>query len=162
MAGGASLAVALLAWAAWAAGFCASVAAVHRVLDKQRALILAAVMMAAAVAAVVHAAPPLYAAVPLLVLAAGIAARPPHPRKLRAVGVAFLVAALAGGTVYGFAQEATWSSSRRASSQAESSVGHAGSPLLGASPSADGTMRAAIASAFAASHAAACASSWRS
>ena len=162
VAGGASPTVALLAWAGWAAGFCASVAAVHRVLDKQRALVLAGAMLAAAGGAIVYGMTPLVAAVPLLGLAAVVSARPPHPRKLRAIGVAFLVAALAGGVAQGFAQEASWSSSRRASSHAESSVGHVGSPFFSASPSADGTIRAASASVFAGSHAAACASSWRS
>lgn len=101
VAGGASTTCALLAWAAWATGFCASVAAVHRVLDKQRALVLPVLMLGAAGAAIALTAPPLYSAVPLLVLGAAVAARPPHPRRLRAIGVAFLIAALVGGTTSG-------------------------------------------------------------
>lgn len=96
VAGGASNTVALVAWAAWAVGFGASVAAVHRVLEKASMLTLAAALFVGACAAVGVGVTSLLPAVPMLVLAAVVSARPPHPRRLRAVGVAFLVASLAG------------------------------------------------------------------
>jgi hypothetical protein len=89
-------------WAAWSAGYLASVVAVHRVIARHRRahtrldLGLPVALSAACAAAVTLATSwPLAAvAVPLLVISLALVARPPPARKLRAVGLLLVAASL--------------------------------------------------------------------
>jgi hypothetical protein len=101
VAGGASLAAAFATWAAWTIGFGCSVIAVHRVLARHRreprvldrmvAVALAGVAVIAALVAV--------AAVPLCAIATVLVLRPPPATRLRAIGVALVIASLASGVL---------------------------------------------------------------
>ncbi len=103
VAGGASLDTALALWAAWAIGFACTVVAVHRVLARHRApaswldgavaAALAATTLVGTIAG--HA----LAILPLGAIATALVLRPPPATKLRAIGVALVVAALASGAL---------------------------------------------------------------
>lgn len=90
-------------WVAWSLGYAASVIAVHRVIARHRgaatrldlglALILGTLGLG--LVALGQEAPHLVVALPLVTLATAIVLRPPRARRLRAVGVALVVASLA-------------------------------------------------------------------
>ncbi len=93
---GVSFQHAIVAWAAWSLGFAAVTCAVRAVASRDAArpvaarLIPIAALAAAAVALAVLAPSPGVAALPLVLVAAVIAARPPDPRRLPQVGWALM------------------------------------------------------------------------
>lgn len=104
VASGASLVVALELWLAWALGFGASVIAVHRVIARHKRsataidTVLALALIALPLAAVTGWTP-LVLSAPLVALSAAIVIAPPRASRLRAIGVAIVVAAIASGTM---------------------------------------------------------------
>lgn len=99
--------LAVAVWAAWAVGYACSVVAVHRVLARHKR---AASWLDAAVAsglAIVTVASCLLAGVipaagvaaPLAVISFGVAVHPPRATRLRAVGVALVIASLVSATI---------------------------------------------------------------
>lgn len=108
VADGAPIEAALLAWAAWAAGYGCTVIAVHRVIARNKAAasahdVVAAIAVATvAIAGIVGIATrvPLAAvATPLAAMSAVLVVRPPPARRLRAIGVALVVASVASGAI---------------------------------------------------------------
>jgi hypothetical protein len=93
---------AIVLWAAWSAGYSASVLAVHRVIARHRrprtrtdSLVIVSLSVGCAAALALATAWPLAAvALPLLVVSLGLVTRPPPARQLRAVGFALVAAAL--------------------------------------------------------------------
>jgi hypothetical protein len=87
-------------WAAWSVGFGCSVVAVHRVIARNKraaaladvAIALALVGVALATAATAIIEPLALVAMPLAAASAALALRPPSARRLRAIGVALVVA----------------------------------------------------------------------
>jgi len=105
VASGASLEHAMETWLGFALGFCASVLAVHLVMARHkrtppktdRAIAVAVIAALAAGLATGH---NVFAiASPLVVLAAGLGIAPPSAAKLRAIGVAIVVAAIAASAI---------------------------------------------------------------
>jgi len=94
-------------WGAWAVGYACSVVAVHRViarhkraaswLDAAVATALAIVTVASCTLATVI--PTAGVTAPLAVIAFGLAVHPPRATRLRAVGVALVVASLVSATI---------------------------------------------------------------
>ncbi|MGE5184495.1 MAG: YwiC-like family protein [Acidobacteriota bacterium] len=107
VAGGASPRIALAWWLAWGLGYACTVIAVHRVIARNRAAAsvgdrIAAVATAAVAIAggVVAVRIPLAAiCVPLALIALALVVRPPPARRLRAIGVALVVASVASGAL---------------------------------------------------------------
>ena len=105
---GVSVELALAIWLAWAAGYASTVVAIHRVIARHKepartvdhviAVVLAA-LTAAAVATAVVALPVVAVSVPLAVIAAALAIRPPRATRLRAIGVALVVASAVSGVL---------------------------------------------------------------
>lgn len=101
VASGVMPASALVLWAAWSVGFAASVAAVHRVIHRNRRSasyvdrVLAGACASAVAAAVAIACvePRVAVALPLLGISLGLLVWPPKARYLRRIGVALVVAA---------------------------------------------------------------------
>ena len=104
VAGGGAAGAALAIWLAWSVGFAATVVAIHRVIARHRRAaspadrVVAAALTAIAAGCVALAwwAPVTAVAAPLAGLAAGLVIAPPPVRRLRAIGVAVVVAACAG------------------------------------------------------------------
>ena len=98
---------ALVLWAGWAVGFGCSVAAVHRVIAHhrrpaprlERALAAAFGATAGAGLALAASVPLAVTAVPLAAVSTVLVAGPPPARRLRAIGVALVIASLASGAV---------------------------------------------------------------
>jgi hypothetical protein len=92
---------ALLLWAAWSAGYVASVLAVHRVIARNRHAAsvvdgVIAVGLAGGIAAIVLVAPRSFVlALPLVAMSAALVVRPPGARHLRAIGVGLVIATVA-------------------------------------------------------------------
>lgn len=105
VADGAPLDAALLAWGAWAAGYACTVIAVHRVIARNRAAasahdVVAAVAVATiAIAGIASRVPLAAVATPLAALSAVLVVSPPAARRLRAIGVALVVASVASGAI---------------------------------------------------------------
>lgn len=103
VAGGAPLDVALVRWLAWALGFAATVAAVHRVIARHKrnggVLDLALGLGLAGLTGVALHWPALHLAIPLAAVAVVLVAVPPRASRLRAVGVAITLAAIGAGAV---------------------------------------------------------------
>lgn len=107
VAGGAAPGAALAIWLGWALGFAATVLAVHRVIARHKRpasaidRILAAGLVAAALGCAVAGArvPAIAIAAPLAGLAAVLVIAPPSAARLRAIGVAIVVAAAGSGAV---------------------------------------------------------------
>jgi hypothetical protein len=105
VASGATLSLALEVWLGWAVGFGASVIAVHRVIARHkraaswidRALPVA--MIAVLAAGLAAGSRSFAITTPLVVLAAGLVTSPPSAAKLRAIGVAIVVAAIASSAL---------------------------------------------------------------
>jgi hypothetical protein len=103
VASGLEVRAALLIWAAWSIGYVATVIAVHRVIARHRCARAAADVAAAAAliacalgcAALVAADPIAALALPLVALSAALVVRPPRATRLRAVGVALVIASVA-------------------------------------------------------------------
>lgn len=92
--------VAAALWAGWALGFAASVIAVHAVLGRKRGRASAARgYLLVTLAVVIAQVPRLFVALPLVAAAAAIALAAPPPRRLRAIGVALVVASIASGAL---------------------------------------------------------------
>lgn len=89
---------ALLLWAAWSAGYAASVLAVHRVIARNRRAAsvvdgVIAVGLAAAIAVIALVAPrSVWLALPLVAMSMALVARPPGAKHLRAIGVGLVIA----------------------------------------------------------------------
>jgi hypothetical protein len=102
VAAGSSLAVALEVWLAWAIGFGATVLAVHRVIARHKSaadvvdVVLAASMIALAFGAASGWAPLLLSA-PLVGVSAVLVMAPPAASRLRAIGVAIVIASIVTG-----------------------------------------------------------------
>ena len=106
VADGIALGPALAIWLAWAIGYACTVIAVHRVIARHREAAgtrdrvvigaLAAVTLAATAIALALR-PIAAAAVPLAAIATGLAVHPPSARRLRAIGVALVIASLISG-----------------------------------------------------------------
>jgi hypothetical protein len=102
VASGIPLADAAAIWAAWAIGYACSVVAVHRVLARHRKPVaIVDRVLAVGIFAVIAGALVLHAAVPVAGIAAPLAAvalylvvRPPPAKRMRAVGVALVIASL--------------------------------------------------------------------
>jgi len=107
VAGGAAPGAALALWLAWALGFAAMVLAVHRVIARHRRAAapvdrVLALGFTATVAACVVLAPRVAAAailVPVVALAALLVIAPPPATRLRAVGIASVVAAAGAAAI---------------------------------------------------------------
>jgi hypothetical protein len=107
VASGMSWQLAACIWAAWAVGYACSVIAVHRVIARhKRAPTRIDAIVGAALAAVTLAVVALVAWTPLAMVAlplamAGtvLAINPPSARRLRAIGVALVIASVASGTI---------------------------------------------------------------
>jgi hypothetical protein len=101
-AGGAPPRAVLATWAAWAIGYACTVLAVHRVIARHHAVptaidrVAAAALVATTIAAAACA---LWIAVPLAGIAAVLVLKPPPASRLRAIGVALVVASIASGAV---------------------------------------------------------------
>lgn len=101
VASGVAPASALASWAAWSVGFAASVAAVHRVIHRNKRpasyvdrLLVGACAVAVAVAVAIGCVEPRVAlALPLLGISLGLLVWPPKARYLRRIGVVLVVAA---------------------------------------------------------------------
>ncbi|MEP6864339.1 MAG: YwiC-like family protein [Deltaproteobacteria bacterium] len=100
VADGVSVGNAVMIWAAWAVGYACCVVAVHRVLahrrrpraqiDRVLALGFASIVVTAVV---LHAALPVASiAIPLVVVALYLVVRPPPAKRMRAIGVALVIA----------------------------------------------------------------------
>jgi hypothetical protein len=89
---------ALGAWAAWASGYACSVLAVHRVLARHRVaaswIDLGLGLVLASVAGVAVCVPRGPVALPLVITALVVVAHPPRASRLRAVGVALVIASV--------------------------------------------------------------------
>ncbi len=91
---------AVLLWAAWSAGYVASVLAVHRVIERNRKAAsvvdaATAVGFVVAIAVIVLAAPRgMLLALPLIAISTAVVVRPPGAKHLRAVGVALVIASV--------------------------------------------------------------------
>jgi hypothetical protein len=102
VASGVAAADALVVWLAWAAGYAAAVVAVHRVIARHRApratldVVLALALAVTVVAAVALAVSVrlVLVALPLVVTAALVIARPPRANRLRAIGVVLVAASV--------------------------------------------------------------------
>ena len=96
---------ALVLWLAWALGYGCTVVAVHRVIVRHRhpasrvdrVAAAALVAIVAASCAVVPALAPAVIVLPLALVSAALVIRPPRASYLRAIGIAYVVASLAGG-----------------------------------------------------------------
>jgi len=101
VAGGVLAIAALGTWIAWAAGFCATVVAVHRVIARHKhgAAIIDRVLAVGFAGATVVAASASPAMAPLAGIAALLVIAPPRASHLRAVGIAIVVAAVAGAAL---------------------------------------------------------------
>ena len=102
VASGVATCEALAIWAAWAAGYACSVAAVHRVLARHRhpaswadrALALGFAAMIAGIVAEHHRFAHAAIAVPLAIVALALVVRPPRATRMKAIGVVLVIASL--------------------------------------------------------------------
>ena len=98
VAGGVSLMDAVITWTVWSIGYATTVIAVHHVLEKHRArtatLARIIVVAAIAVASVVAGDARALAITPLALSSMAIVVMSPSARRVRAIGVAFLIASL--------------------------------------------------------------------
>ena len=108
VAAGVDTCTARLVWVAWAIGYACTVVAVHRVIARHRkpaATWLDRALAAGLVAVVIGAAllardvRPALLALPLALASAVLVVHPPSARRLRAIGVALVVASLASGSI---------------------------------------------------------------
>jgi hypothetical protein len=105
VASGLALSDAVELWAGWALGFAASVIAVHRVIARHKRAaspidrVLPYAMIATLAAGLAAGWSAFVIAAPLVALAAGLVLRPPSASRLRAIGVAIVVAAIVSGAI---------------------------------------------------------------
>ena len=104
VAAGASVATALAHWLGWALGFAATVVAVHRVIARHKRRATAhdaalAISLLAAAASALTRWPPLVLALPLVAVSALLVIAPPPASRLRAIGVAIVVASIAAAAL---------------------------------------------------------------
>ncbi|MCX5746003.1 MAG: hypothetical protein NT062_26290, partial [Proteobacteria bacterium] len=100
---------ALAVWGAWAVGYAASVVAVHRVLGQRwhrnapgselRLAVALAVIAVVAVSGVTLASAAASVAIPLVAISTSLILRPPRPTRLRAIGVALVVASVVSAAI---------------------------------------------------------------
>jgi hypothetical protein len=100
VAGGVPACVAAQLWAAWALGLACMVVAVHRVLSRRkRAASWRDHAIAGGLVAVTIATTQLPVAFPLAAMSAALAIAPPRANRLRAIGVALVVASVVAGAL---------------------------------------------------------------
>lgn len=97
-----------LVWVAWSIGYACTVVAVHRVIARHRkpaatwadhAIAIALLALVAGGAVLAREVRPALLALPLALAAAVLVLRPPSARRLRAIGVALVVASLVSGSL---------------------------------------------------------------
>lgn len=116
----------LLAWSAWSLGYAATTVGVHRVIARHRAgrqridVVLMLAMAWAVTVAVAIATMHLVVAIvlPLIAVSAALVARPPRATRLRAIGVALVIASVASAGIAAHALRSGDSGTPDASSRA--------------------------------------------